>query len=335
MKLIEMLPLRESPFTPRHFPQAINKGISGAGERTPYTELPVNQPGGGGFRVMKQTKVVRGKHNVAEVTPGTQIFWTLPAKLYSAAALGEKGVSNHAVFGFKSAAQKDAVGFIPISAVQKPSDPDKLPRRVVAGKVGQDEVYQYLVNAYGTKFQTIEQLALAGIGSTKADLIVSFDGARAQFEIKNASAASAPLTLFDKVVRRDKPNKIIDELVSVMTGYPRMTLARAVDRVRQKDRSFGFPGDRGVSKSGNFVLRITDADDLMMPAHDYIVDHFASSGDNYLAINHTGGKVSIYYTGHGENILAAPELPLPQYIDLRTAGGRSAGGMRLGVKIKL
>lgn len=335
MKLIELPLLRESPFTPFHFPPGPNKGISGIGERTPYTELPANQPGGSGFRVMKQTKVVRGKHNVTEVTPGTQIFWTLPAKLYTAANVGEKGVSRYAVFGFKSSAPNDAVGFIPISTVEKPSHRDNLPARVAVGSAGQEEVYQHIVNTYGTKFQTIEHVATAGVGSKKADLIVAFDGVKAQFEIKTTSSPAAPLTMFDKAVRRDKPNKVVDELVAVMTGQPRLTLARAIDRIRQTNKTIGFPGDKGTVKSGKFILRITDDDALMVPAHDYVADHFALGGDNYLAINHGSGKVTIYFTGHGENIIAAPELPLPKYITLATAGGRSSGGMRLGVKIKL
>lgn len=334
MKLIDIIqPLRESPFTPRNFPGAPNKKVTGAGERTVYGEMPVNQKGGEGFRVMKPTNVVRGKRGVTQLKPNTRIFWTLPGKVFTAAEIGEKGTSNYALFGLESSAPTNAIGMIPISTVEKPS---KVVGRVLTGKAGQEQVFEYLVQTFSNQFNSIELVKSAGIGSTKADLIASFDGKEGQFEIKNAGTRSAPITLFDKTVRRDKPNPIIDGLIAVMTGRPRLTLVKLIDKMRTKDSSMGFPGDKGVGKSGKFHgQRIYDDSDFIIPVTDYILEHFAANQDNYFAVNYGGGDVALYYTGYGENFLHAPEFPTPKYIDLRTYGGPSAGGMRIGVKIKL
>ena len=330
MKLDEIKLLCESPFTPRNFPAEPNKRFSGAGERTVYSELPVNQPGGEGFRIMRKTKVVRGKGDITEVPANSRIFWTFPGKLFLANEVGEKGSSNYALFGFQSANPKDAVGFIPISAVEKPS---QVHRRVLTGKAGQEAVLHYIQQTFVEVFTSIRQVHSAGVGSTKPDLIVSFDGTIAQFEIKNSSSPTAPVTLFDKTVRRDKSNVLIDELVAIMTGKEHMTLARAIDLAHKKDKTIGFPGDKGVGKSGKYAIRIDDTNDLMEPAYDFLLEHFAENRDNYLAIN-TNDRVTLYFTDYGENILKTPRLPIPKYIDLRTYGGPTAGGMRMGVKVK-
>lgn len=334
MKLIDIVqPLHESPFTPKNFPGTPNKKFVGAGERTVYGEMPVNQPGGGGFRIMKPTKVVRGKGGVTELKPNTRIYWTQPGKLFTAAEIGEKGTSNYAMFGLKSPLPKDAIGMIVISTVEKPS---QLVGRVLTGKAGQEQVYEYLIQTFSNQFSSIELVKTAGIGSKKADLVVSFDQHESQFEIKNASTRSAPITLFDKTVRREKPNPIIDGLIAVMTGRPQLSLVKLIDKMRVKDKTVGFPGDKGVGKSGKFYgQRIYDDSDFIVPVTDYILEHFAANQDNYFAVNYGGGDVALYFTGYGENILNAPDFPTPKYVDLNTYGGPSAGGMRIGVKIKL
>lgn len=335
MKTGDIVVLSEAPFKAPNFPAEPNKKrFSAAGERTIYSEMPVNQKGGEGFRVLKDTKVVRGKGATATLKANTRIFWTMPAKLFRAEEVGEKGNTTYAMFGLKSAAQKDAVGMVAISAVSKPS---QLKGRVLTGKAGQEAVYEYLRKTYGDK-HTIEQLETAAIGSQRADLVVSIDATPYQFEIKNssipASKAPSPVTLFDRTVRRDKPNAIIDGLVSVMTGKARMTLAKMVDQLRKQDKTIGYPGDAGVGKSGKFMLRMDASNPLMGAIHTYIEEHLQESGDSYLAIYHIDRVVKLFYTGYGRNILKASELPIPKFIKLETYGGPYTGGMRMGVKVK-
>ena len=331
MKLAEII--YERRFAVAHFPAEDNPRLKGAGERTVYAKLPVNQPPGGeGFRVKKQTPVIKGTL-VKSLDAGDRVYFTTPAKLFKAADVGQKGTSYYARVGIRSTMVKDSIGYVPISVLEKPT---RIEGRVVTGAQGQEQVFQFLQQTYGDK-HVIERTGGAVIGSKTGDLNVTIDNEALQMEIKNASSPKTPITLYDKTVRRGKLTRDIDDIIRAVTGDPNMTMEKYIDMKRRKDRTIGYPGDKGVrAKSGSFPrVLITQDDPAMQTAYRAIIRHFAFGGDTHFAINHGSGSATIYHTGHGPNPINVPTFPVPTTLLLDTYGGAYRGGMRMGVKIKL
>jgi hypothetical protein len=323
----------ERSFKVAHFPPEDNPKLKGAGERTVYAKLPVNQPpGGGGFRVKRQTPVVKGT-TVKSLDAGDRVYFTTPARLFKAADIGQKGVSYYARVGIRSTMVKDSIGYVPISVLEKPT---RIEGRVATGAQGQEQVFEFLQQTYGDK-HTIEHTGGAIIGSKAGDLKVTIDGERMQIEIKNASSPKAPMTLYDKTVRRGKFTQDIDDIIRAITGNSSMSMEKYIDMKRRKDRTIGYPGDKGVTaKSGSFPRVLISQDDpAMQIAYKAIIRHFAMGDDTHFAINHGSGAATIYHTGHGPNPINAPVFPVPTTLLLDTYGGAYRGGMRMGVKIKL
>jgi hypothetical protein len=119
-----------------------------------------------------------------------------------------------------------------------------------------------------------------------------------------------------------------------MTGSKHLSLEQYILWLREEDRSYGFPGDEGACKSGKVVLSMDKNNPYMSSVHNYISYYLAENGDNYFAVSCNDG-VQLYHTGREENILEAPPIPLPSQVTLRTYGGSSSGGMRVGMKLKL
>lgn len=319
-------------FKPQNFPADANPHIPAAGERTIYLNESMNDPLGNGFMVKKSVDVING--NVSQLEAGTLIYWSKPGRVFTSYELGIGGISNHALFSLQSPYPWDSDGIIPISAVYKPR---RDLHRTVASKRGQEQVYNHLVHTYRNHFTTIEQLSIAKVGSRSADLVVRFDDMTSQFEIKNCSVRSAPITLFDKTVRRSKPHPTIDDLIKMVLGDNGACLSSYIDSLRQCDQTIGYPGDEGVLvKSGRFSsLKITPEHHRAHQIHEAILEHFAERGDNYFVVNYGQSNIKMFYTGFGQNILNQPSFPLPKYFMMGTYGGPSSGGMRVGAKIQL
>jgi len=329
---LQLLQHNQGPFKIRNFPEECNPHVKGAGPGTQYLILPVNQPGGQGFRMLQDAAIVNG---TGMVLKDQYVYFTLPGKLYKASDIGiggHRSRSYFASFSTKSSNPEDAMGLIPISSVAKASQPSS---RAVTGKIGQDAVYQYFTSVYSHTFKSITQLQCAHIGSKAGDLIIDVDGTPLQIEVKSYS--SSAVTLFDKVVGRQKDRPIINMLVEKMSGGKHPTLTSLIDEVRLTDPSFGYPGDPGViNKSGKLTgIRIYQSDAKMHEIYKVLIGNFHQSKDNYFAVHNHSGTISLYHTGLGENVIKAPPLPLPIYVELRPYGGPSAGGMRVGVKVKL
>jgi len=333
MKLFEVHPIHaehedllETPFTPKNFPGDINKGYSGAGERTDYINSPHNNEGGG-FKLHKAVDVVQPVPGYEHLKAGTQVHIIIPGTLYRGVQIGAPKRNANGVFtqvGINSADAADAIGYVPISSITKPAGAKQ--GRVALGDSAQNQVLQRLYQEYGQDH--VQVLGKAPVGSTKPDLLVSVDGKRHQFEIKGTASWTAPITFFDKSFRRGLRIPLLDDLAAAVTNGEYHSFEKLVDKYRAEDHTIGFAGDEGVLKSGKLPRAFKSTDPAMMDhVRRVIIDHLKKGGDDYFVVyNRAKDDVKIY---------PVDKIPRFKSANLATYGGPSAGATRIGLKIQL
>lgn len=328
MKLIDLF---EASFTPKNFPGDINPGFSGAGERTDYVNNPqYNQTQG--FPLIKDVKVHRPISGHETLSKGQEVFITRPGKLYKGVDIDAKPATGvFAQVGIKSADENDAVGWIPISAIQKPAGAKQ--SRVAMGSSAQDQILELIRQHHGE--ENVEFISSAPPGSTKPDLVISVNGEIIQFEIKGANKINAPITFFDKSARRGVSIPELDELAQAYTGIS--SFEEMIDQYRKTNKAFGYPGDKGAPKSGKLPPDLSTTDkDILASVRRIILEHLWEGGDNYFVVyDRTNHSPYIFFTGKGKNILQANKFPNFKKASLKTYGGPSAGAMRVGFKVQL
>lgn len=333
MKLSDLVILNEASFSAKNFPEDGNKDFAGAGERTNYIESEANKKDG--FPLTKDIKVVKKNGERVELKANTKVFITEPGKLFRGEDIGASPKTGiFTLVSKKSSKKSDALGYAPISSIQKPSG--KTQQRTQTGSASQDAIADEIKKMLGDN-AVVEVVSTAAKGSTAPDVILNVNDQKVQFEVKGTSSSTAPITFFDKSMRRGTKNEFLDEFGKIVTGGKAKSFTDAVDFYRKDDPTIGFPGDEGTGKSGKLPseFRVTDSS-LLKKFHKELLDHFAEGGDNYFAVhNRAQDKVDIYHTGHGPNPLKAPKLPPLKQFDVKTYGGPSGGAMRVGLKIKL
>ena len=309
-------------FSPKNFPASVNNlRWSGAGERTDYVS---DQPGEG-FRVDTDTILYPCLLSVEQGMP----VWFTSTELRDAV---EADARTNGVFAPVSLTGPggETAGNIRISHVTKPSGNSQ--SRVAMGEAAQKSVCDFAESRAFTSNLNIEFKSSAPPGSNSPDLVYTMEDGTIQFEIKGAPSFNSTVTLFDKSVRRGSPT-FLDRFVEPL-GF--VTLDDCVDHHRNEDTTIGYAGDPGVVKSGKLpaVLDVCDPE-LLVDFHGVIKNHFAESGDNYFAVyNRTTDGTAAYHTGHGDNALCLPDLPMLTQFKLATYGGPSNGATRIGVKVK-
>lgn len=324
MKLIE---LKEAALSAKNFPGEINAEFPGAGERTNYVASQTD-----GYPLLKDVNVVNPSPGYENLQKGTRVFVTNPGKLYRGSQIGATPSSGvFASVGVKSADPNNAIGMIPISAIEKPAG--KKQSRVSAGSSAQDRIFEIIRDAYGE--ENVEYVSSAPVGSTKPDLVVKVNQTPAQFEIKGTSSVSSPITFFDKSVRRGMSVEILNDLTRAFTGIP--TFEKMIDQFRKRDKSIGYVGDEGVGKSGKLPSELTSTDDdILQAVRNKIIEHLHEGGDNYFVVyDRSANEPHIFFTGLGKNVLKAKPIPKFKKASLQTYGGPSGGAMRVGFKIRL
>jgi hypothetical protein len=340
-------------FTPKNFPRDNNEKFSGAGERTTY--VPTSENGNykwkEGFPLANDTFMyVENKPRVL-LRKGSIVYFTYPAKLYTATDIGVSARANYAMISTQRHTSKPE-GYIAISSVIKPAGGAQ--NRVASGSATQNLIANKVEEIAFKLGKNYEFISTARIGSTAPDLIVSIDGKKIQFEIKGTTTTSAPVTFFDKSVnRRTAAPEIIEDIAKVYINSLKftgksvsalMTSARIkqnfvglIDFYRQSNNKVGLAGDEGAPKSGFLPTQFTTSDvEILTKMRKVIIDHFQEGGDNYFVVhNRSNDSLQMYFTGLGENVLDLPILPNFKSFALQTYGGASSGSTRVGLKIKL
>lgn len=332
MLLNEFIILHEAAFSAKNFPEEGNQTFPGAGERTDYVNSPQNDEDG--FPLMKSVKAIKKDRSKVDIESGTNVFITKPGKLVRGEDIGALPKSTiFALISRVSSKKKDALGYVPISSIQKPSKGGQ--SRVQTGSSAQDIIADKVSEMVDQDVET-EVISTAKPGSTKPDLVMKVGNQEIQFEIKGTSSDAAPITFFDKTMRRGRSDDLLDMFAEVLTDGEVETFEQAVDLYREEDPTIGYPGDEGVGKSGKLPLdfRIKDPTKLKKFRSE-LIDHFKEGGDNYFAVhNRTKDTAKIYHI-YGPNLLDADKFPQIKQFDVRTYGGPSGGGMRVGIKVKL
>ena len=351
--------IAEAKFSPKNFPASVgnNKDFSGAGERTMYApEVANDYIFKEGFPMDKDAVVyAEGGKEVKTLSKGDIIHFTMPAKLFRNKELGIKKTGTFAAISLKGFDQQP-IGYVPISSVTKPGGNSQ--GRVGAGSKTQDMValqVKDIAFSKGIKVET--EFKTAKPGSTIPDLVMTINGETTQFEIKGTNSRTAPITFFDKSVKRTgKVPEIIDEIAqdyistlkidgklvstAMRKARHKNNFIGAIDYFQSIDSAIGLAGDKGVSKSGRLPPQFATTDKkLLTKLRQTILDHFKEGGDDYFVVHNRSGKGSfeIYYVGGGNagNVIKMPELPQFKSFVLATYGGASSGSTRVGLKIKL
>lgn len=341
-------------FTAKNFPANVgnNSKFPGAGERTTYVPIQKNQSPykySSGFATAKATPLyTRNGKTIRQLSPGQIVYFTYPAELYNSADFGISARTILAGVSLKSHTQP-ADGYVAISSIIKPAGAKQ--GRVGAGSKTQDMVADYVKQlGYEKKLEVEDTYKVAVPGSTAPDLIMTVSGKQVQFEIKGTSNRSAPITFFDKSVKRSgKTPTIIDDIAKVyiknLPGAIKLandTFIGLIDYYKSQDPTIGLAGDPGVIASGKLPPQLVTTNGTILTAmRKVIIDHFAKGpegGDDYFVVHdRSTDKFEVFYVGGGKagNVLKAPELPQFKSFALSTYGGASSGSTRVGLKIKL
>lgn len=350
--------LIEATFSPKNFPADVgrNRDFPGAGERTTYApEHGSDYKFKDGFTMSKSAPLYSKDGSVVKnLKKGEKVYLTMPATLHRS---DEFGISRRTTLAPVSLVGYDKIpdGYVAISSITKPGGSSQ--KRVGSGSKTQDRVAEYVKELASIKGVTFdEEFKTARPGSTIPDLVMTIGNKRTQFEIKGTNNRSAPITFFDKSVKRGgKKPDIIEEIADVYrktltinskkvdSEMRKMklppTFVGLIDYFKSIDPKIGLAGDSGVVKSGKLPseFAITDMS-ILSKMRQVIIDHFAEGGDDYFVVhNRSADQFEIYYVGGGKagNVLMMPELPFFKSFVLATYGGASGGATRVGLKIKL
>jgi len=362
-------------FSPKNFPSGPgnNKDFTGAGERTTYAPTSLNDyKFKEGFVVSKPTNMYREDGSIRrQMKKDEKVWFTLPATLHRSTEFGITKRSTLAPASLVGFDQKPD-GYIAISSVIKPAGANQ--GRVGSGSATQDMVAQHVKDmAYKKGIEVESEFKTAKPGSTIPDLVMTIAKSVVQFEIKGANNRTAPITFFDKSVKRaGRKIDLIEEIADVYIKFLKvkkekpvitkfsekgdfsqagsvstlmkrgkfpLTFVGLIDFFHARDPSIGLAGDEGVVKSGKLPKEFAINDSTTLTGlRQVILDHFKDGGDDYFVIhNRSGDDVEIYYVGGGKakNVLKAPSLPKFKSFVLATYGGASGGATRVGLKIKL
>lgn len=331
-------------FTAKNFPADVpgNSAFSGAGERTIYVPTSAdlrNYNYADGFKTAKQTSLLsKDGYTIDTLAVNKKVYFTYPAKLYK--DLG-KQKGTFAAVSLKSASAKPD-GFVAIGHVTKPAGRGQA--RIAAGAKTQYEVAEQIEKLASTKNKKYEFVSTAKPGSTAPDLVVKYDNKKIQFEIKGTNSASAPITLFDKSVSRNKPVPgIIDKIAEIFkpdtveVNRDQSTFLATMAYYNSKDETIGLAGDGGrVPRSGKLPSEFTTTSaDKLRKLKTIIVDHFKEGGDDYFVIHdRSANTFKIFAVDQSFNPLGYDVLPPLKSFSLATYGGASSGSTRVGLKVK-
>jgi hypothetical protein len=350
--------IAEATFSPKNFPSGVGKNdeFSGAGERTTYAPEDLNNyKFKEGFPMAKPSKMYSEDGKVVKtLKKGDNVHFTTPATLHRSSEFNIKGRTTLAPISLKGFDQK-VDGYVAISAIEKPGGNNQ--GRVGAGSKTQDTVaFKVKDIAFSKGIDVESEFKTARPGSTRPDLEMKIDGSDVQFEIKGTSNRKAPITFFDKSVKRSgKKPKIIEDIADVYRKTLKVkdgavsslmsrekfppTFIGLIDFFQSRDPKIGLAGDKGVVRSGKLPseFAITDKS-ILTKMRKEILDHFKEGGDDYFVVhNRSGDTFEIYYVGGGKasNVLGMPVLPQFKSFVLATYGGASSGSTRVGLKIKI
>lgn len=338
-------------FSAKNFPADVgnNSKFTGAGERTTYVPTSDNQQNykyAQGFPTLKITPLYdRNGKVITQLSAKQNVYFVYPAVLYNSADFRISGRSVLAGVSLKSHNGK-LDGYVSISSIIKPAGKNQ--SRAGTGSKTQDMVADYIKQlGYSSKLEVEDDYKVARVGSTAADLVMTISGKTVQFEIKGTNNKTAPITFFDKSVKRSsKTPELIDQIAKVYIDNLRLPLSGSnknfvgvIDHYKLTDSTIGLAGDAGVIKSGKLPPQLITTNSTILAAmHDVILKHFAEGGDDYFVVHdRSSDKFDVYYVGGGKagNVLKADPLPKFKSFGLSTYGGASGGATRVGLKIKL
>ncbi len=185
--------------------------------------------------------------------------------------------------------------------------------------------------AFKRKYPKSRIVSISPRSSKAADIIVKHEGQKLQFEIKARTGPEKTNVVYNTTLRRGDRDPVLD---SFARSRGKDSFSALIDSYRKKDSQIGFPGDKGVVKSGKIPREFySDDPDVLSKLRAHVIKHLQANGDNYFAIHDMStGTTSIYFTGLGDNILGAKPYPKLTSVQLDTYGRGYKGAMQIGTK---
>ena len=194
----------------------------------------------------------------------------------------------------------------------------------------QDAVVNHLEHEFGSDFELI---STAGRSSKAPDIVSKIHGLPTQIEVKNRANKNAPVTVYEKSIKRGQRDRVLDAFARAHSGGVSKTFEDFVDLLRKDNPAIGFPGDAGVTKSGKFYVPAEDAKTRTM-MRKYIMDTMKNNSDDYFAIHTFNDNVTeLYDIGSTNHEVPAKKLPNIRVVRAETYGGAYKGAMRIAIKV--
>jgi len=187
------------------------------------------------------------------------------------------------------------------------------------------------------KFPGSRVVSISKRSSQVADIVVRYQGERLQFEIKARTGPDETNVVYAKTMRRGDSNKVFDAFARSFNDNTD-SFCDLIDLYRKEDTSVGFPEDEGVkNSSGKIPWEFkSDDPDFLSLLRSLVIKHLKAHGDNYFGLyDLSTGTTSIYFTGHGENILSAKPYPKLTFVQIDTYGGGYKNSMRVAAKANI
>lgn len=209
---------------------------------------------------------------------------------------------------------------------------EEIQQRVFHGSEAQQIIEQQLSDEFGDDYELI---SIAPPSSKKPDLVARIEDEVVQFEIKGRADTNSLIKFYEKSVGRGQRDRVLDSIANILSDGQAHDFTNFMDLLRKTNKHYGFPGDKGVVKSGSIYLNVTDRAHLSK-IRTYLINTLRADGNNYfVAYNRKSHDVSYFHTGQGSNALNVPRIPNINQIVIDTYGGQYKGKMRVAIKVRL
>lgn len=204
--------------------------------------------------------------------------------------------------------------------------------RVTKGAIAQ----QIVIDDFKRKFPASKVKYVAPPGSQKTDIIMSL-GSGNDVHIE-AKVAGQRITVYDASVRRGDTNELLDWTArSLPFNKQKLSFSELIDSIRRADPRVGFPGDKGVAKSGKVPAFQVTSRPVLTALRAQLQKRYQERNDNYLAlVNPTSHRVRYYYISgpmlRGLHPLKFPEINKAAF-DTYGWDPKSRDALRAAIKV--
>lgn len=220
-------------------------------------------------------------------------------------------------------------------------------KRTALGSVYQDSTAALISDGLLEQGYTNVGITTARKGSQLPDITVTATSPSGEVIEFNAEVKGPGGKYFDKTVKRGSSTgsdeeELIDSIAADLAAQrdiEAFSLEEYIDALREDPANrtrVGYIGDPEIEQRSGALPTAMFSAALNNDILDSIKSHWRHGGDTYFAVSN-GTNTWLWYTGHGNNVLGAPEFDqssMSGNISLSTYGTATAGRLRVALKSK-